>query len=103
MFHAEAPEFRSAWFLGSILTEVAVLFVLRTRGPFYRSTPSKWIVGASLLVAGIAVAIPFSPLAAPLGMAALPADLLGLILLVTLGYVLATEIVKRFFWRGGLH
>ncbi|MEP6478027.1 MAG: HAD-IC family P-type ATPase, partial [Rhodoglobus sp.] len=98
-YHAEAAEFRSAWFLGSVLTEVGVLFVLRTRGPVWRSRPSKWVVLSSLAVAIVTVAIPYSPLAGPLELVPIPAPLLGAILLITVGYLVATEAMKRVFWR----
>ncbi|MBH0008275.1 magnesium-translocating P-type ATPase [Salinibacterium sp. SWN1162] len=98
-FDAEAPEFRSAWFLASILTEVGVLFVLRTRGRFYRSKPSRWLVISSIVVVIVAVAIPYSPAASLLQLVPIPLELLALVLLVTLTYVIATELVKRIFWR----
>jgi P-type Mg2+ transporter len=98
-FHAEAPEFRSAWFLGSVLTEVGVLFVLRTRRPFFRSRPSKWVVLSSIAVALVTLAIPYSPIAPLLELVPIPIELLWLILLITIGYLVATEITKRFFWR----
>jgi P-type Mg2+ transporter len=98
-FHAQAPEFQSAWFVGSILTEVAVLFVLRTRRPFFRSRPSRWIVIASALVAVIACYIPYSPVAPALHLVGIPAPLFGSVLLITLGYVFANELTKRLFWK----
>ncbi|MGV8885308.1 MAG: magnesium-translocating P-type ATPase [Microbacteriaceae bacterium] len=97
--NAGATEFRSAWFVGSVLTEVAVLFVLRTRGPFYRSRPARGLVWSSVLVAIATLAIPFSPVATPLGMRPLPLELLLVIIAITLGYVAATEGVKHVFWR----
>jgi len=96
--NAGATEFRSAWFVGSVLTEVAVLFVLRTRGPFYRSKPARGVVISSALVAAATLAIPYTFLAAPLGLGPLPPTLLLVILAITLGYVGATELVKRVFW-----
>jgi P-type Mg2+ transporter len=98
-FHAEAPEFRSAWFLGSILTEVGVLFILRTRRWFFLSRPSKWVVLTSIAVAIVAVLIPYSPLAAVLELVPIPGELLVLILVISFGYLIATELVKRIFWR----
>jgi Mg2+-importing ATPase len=98
-FHADAPEFRSAWFLGSVLTEVGVLLVLRTRGPFYRSRPSRWLVLSSIAVAVVAVAIPYSSVAPLLQLVPIPAPLLGLILLITIAYMIATELLKHVFWR----
>jgi Mg2+-importing ATPase len=99
--NAGAAEFRSAWFLGSVLTEVAVLFVLRTRGAFYRSIPGRGIVIASAIVAAVTVAIPYSFLAPVLGLIPIPADLFATIVAITVGYVVATEVVKRIFWTTG--
>lgn len=98
-FDAAAPEFRSAWFLGSILTEVAVLFALRTRGPFYRSKPSRWLVLSSLFVLAIAIGLPFTPVADSLELVKIPLELFVLIAALTVGYVATTEIVKHRFWK----
>jgi P-type Mg2+ transporter len=98
-FHAQVREFQSAWFLGSILTEVTVLFVLRTRRPFFRSRPSKWIVFASIAVTIVSVLIPYSALAAPLKLAPIPAPLLGAVLAIAVLYLVANELTKRVFWK----
>ncbi len=98
-FQASVTEFRSAWFLGSILTEVAVLFALRTRRPFFRSRPSKWIVIASAVVIAITVGLLYSPLAAPLGLVPIPLPLLLIVVLITLVYFGANELTKRIFWK----
>jgi Mg2+-importing ATPase len=98
-FHAKVHEFQSAWFLGSILTEVVVLFVLRTRRPFFRSKPSKWIVIASIVVAAVACYIPYSPLATPLQLVGLSVPLFFSIIGITLVYVASNELAKRFFWK----
>jgi Mg2+-importing ATPase len=39
VFHADADLYRTGWFVGSTLTELAVLFILRTRRLAFRSTP----------------------------------------------------------------
>lgn len=97
-FHAEAPEFRSAWMLGSILTEVGVLFILRTRGAFYRSRPGTGLMLTSVLVVLIAVWLPFSPVAGTLSLVAVGWKLFAVILAVTATYLIANELVKRWFW-----
>jgi len=98
-FHAQVAEFRSAWFFGSILTEVTVLFVLRTRRPFFRSRPSRWIIVTSAAVAVVSAWIPYSPLAKPLGLVAIPAPLFLIVILIAVVYLFANELTKRFFWR----
>lgn len=98
-FHAQVREFQSAWFLGSILTEVAVLFVLRTRRPFFRSRPSRWLVIASAAVAAVSSVIPYSVLAGPLNLVPVPVPLLLAVLGVVVLYVAANEVTKRVFWK----
>jgi Mg2+-importing ATPase len=99
VFHAKVHEFQSAWFLGSILTEIVVLFVLRTRRPFFRSRPSKYIVIASVVMAAIACYLPYSPLAHVLSLIGLSLPLFLTIIGITLIYVASNEIAKRFFWK----
>jgi Mg2+-importing ATPase len=98
-FGADATLFRSGWFLESVATELAVLFVLRTRRTFFRSRPSRLLALASLAVAGLTLAIPFSPLALPLGLDGPPPSVLATLVAITALYVVATEIAKRRFYR----
>jgi P-type Mg2+ transporter len=98
-FHAGSHEFRTAWFVGSVLTAVTALYVLRTRRPFFRSRPSKWLMLASAVVVIVAVVIPFSPASAPLGFVPLSLPLLLILALITLVYLASNELVKRIFWK----
>ena len=103
-FGAGATLFRSGWFVESIATELAVLLVLRTRGPFFRSRPSGLLAGSTLAIAALSFAIPFSPLAGILGLEPPSPAIVVALLLVTLGYVATTELAKASFYarvRGG--
>lgn len=99
LFHANETEFQSAWFVGSVLTAVAVIFVLRTRGPFWRSRPSWQLVVMACVAAAIAIALPFSPLAPLLHLAPLPVPLVGLLFVIVVAYVVTAEVTKALFWR----
>ena len=41
IFHAAPPLFRTGWFVESLLTELLVALVVRTRRPFFRSRPGR--------------------------------------------------------------
>lgn len=97
LFDASPETFRSGWFLESVATELVVMLVLRTHRPFFRSRPSTPLLTASCVVALVTLAVPFSPLAGPLGFTALQLPLLAALALVTTGYVGATELAKRRF------
>jgi Mg2+-importing ATPase len=98
-FHAKVHEFQSTWFVVSILTEVTVLFVLRTRRPFFRSRPSTWVIVASVFVAALALYLPYSPLAPTLSIIPVPGALLVASVVIVLVYLIANELVKRVFWK----
>jgi Mg2+-importing ATPase len=97
-FGADATMFRSGWFLVSVATELAVLLILRTRRPFFRSRPSRLLVGASLAVAVLTLVILYSPVAALLGLDGPPLEMLAALVAISLGYVATTEVAKRRFY-----
>jgi P-type Mg2+ transporter len=100
VFAANKPTFQTAWFVVSLLTELAVVFVLRTRGPALRSRPSRPLLWATVAVAAVALILPYSgALAAAFGFVPLSAGLLGTLLVIVIGYVLATEAAKLTFYE----
>jgi len=97
-FHAGAELFRTGWFVESLLTELAIALVLRTRRPLWRSKPGRWLWVSSAAVAGFALTIPYLPLVEYFGFVALPPQLLVVLLGVTAGYVLCSELAKHWFY-----
>jgi len=96
---APQPLFQTAWFVVSLLTELAVMLVLRTRLPAVRSRPGRLLAVTTVAVAGLALALPFAgPLARLFGLVPLPLATLAAMLAIVAGYVLATERAKRRFW-----
>jgi Mg2+-importing ATPase len=99
-FGAGEALFQSGWFVESVATELAVLFVLRTRRPFFRSAPSRLLVAASVALAAVTVVLPYSPIAGLLGLVALPGGLLATLVAITVVYLVATDLAKHAFFRG---
>jgi Mg2+-importing ATPase len=95
MFGASPEEFRTAWFAESLLTELLVLLVLRTRRSLWRSRPHGALLGSTLVVAMLAVALPMSPLRGPLGFVELSVTLWVVVVGIAVGYALTVEVVKR--------
>ncbi len=100
LFHATPPVFRTAWFAFSLLTELVIALVVRTRRPFYRSRPGTLLLASTVGIAALTFAIPFLPFAGVLGFTALPGPLLAALVGITAVYVAATELVKGQFYRG---
>ena len=75
-------------------------FLLRTqRVPFWKSTPSRALIVTTLVCVAIAVGLPYSPLADPLGFRALPFRFFLALAGMVLTYLLIVEIAKRSFFR----
>jgi Mg2+-importing ATPase len=92
------PEvFRTGWFLESLLTELAIVLVVRTRLPIYRSRPGRLLAGVTAVVAAFSVAVPWLPGGAWFEFVPLPPAVLGAVLAITLAYAAASELAKRRF------
>jgi len=98
-FTANAQMFQTAWFVESLLTELVVALVVRTRRRFYQSEIGKVLLWSSIALIGLTFAIPYLPSASVLGFVTLPYSLLGFLLAITALYVIATEIGKQWFYR----
>jgi Mg2+-importing ATPase len=95
------PEFRTAWFVESLLTELAILLVVRTQRPLHASRPAAALTWTTIAVAVAAVALPYLPAAqAVFAFVPLPPTLLAVLLLITILYTAASEAAKHMFFRG---
>ena len=98
IFQAAPEEFRTGWFLESLLTELVIALVVRTRRPFYRSRPGNLLLITTGLVIAIALALPYLPFSSIFGFVPLPAPLLLGMIGLTLAYVFAVEVAKKSFY-----
>lgn len=99
VFHATVPEFRTGWFVLSLLTELVVALVVRTRRPFFRSRPGRLLGVSTAALVVIALAIPYLPGVGVLGFSRLPIVLLLSLVAITAFYVVAVEALKHWFYR----
>ncbi|MCB1597853.1 MAG: cation transporting ATPase C-terminal domain-containing protein, partial [Gammaproteobacteria bacterium] len=102
VFSAGQATFQTAWFVVSLLTELAVVLVLRTQGPALRSRPGRLLCWFTAAVSLFALAIPWlgAP-AAVFGFVPLSLPIAGTIVCIVAAYMLSTELAKaRFFRRG---
>lgn len=95
----DAPLFRTVWFLESVLSEMFVVFALRTSKPFYRSMPSALLMIATILAAGAAIGSIYSPLASFFQFAALTPEIVAVVVGIVICYVMVVEIAKHIFQR----
>lgn len=99
VFRATPALFRTGWFVESLLTELVIALVVRTRRPFFRSRPGTILLASTAVLCAVAFVIPFLPLAAVLGFVPLPGPLLATMCGITVLYVAAAEGMKAWFYQ----
>ena len=92
--------FQTIWFVISLLTELAVVLILRTQMPAWRSRPSRLLIWMTVATAIAAFAFPFlGDLARLFSFEPLSGAQLAAIVAIVGGYLLATEAAKHWFYR----
>jgi Mg2+-importing ATPase len=96
--------FQTAWFIESLCTQTLVVFAIRTRrSPFFKSKPSKPLLVSSLVVVGLALILPFTPLGI-IGFGfvkpqEMPATFFIFLAVFIFAYILLVEVLKRWFYK----
>ncbi|MEY4549062.1 MAG: hypothetical protein RL685_5257, partial [Pseudomonadota bacterium] len=98
-FRAPMEEFRTGWFVQSLLTELVIALVVRTRRVCFRSKPGTLLGVSTLVLSGLTLVLPYLPGVALLGFTPLPPALLFVIMAITAAYVVCAEVLKQWFYR----
>jgi Mg2+-importing ATPase len=97
-FGADEAMFHTGWFVESLMTQILVIFVIRTHGNPLASRPHRLLAATSLAAVAAAIVLPYSPLAGWLGFVPLPPALIAALAAMTGAYLLAVQGVKRWFY-----
>jgi len=99
VLHATPELFRTGWFVVSVITEILILFVIRTRRFFLRSNTSRYLVITSFLVLVSTLLLPYTPIGALLGLVPIPLTTLLILMGIVVSYIFTTEGVKRLLFK----
>src|SRR6185503_1606780 len=91
LVRSDVDQFRTGWFLESVLSEILVLLVIRTRRPFFRSRVGRGLLVGSLVVAAGSLALPYLGIGRPFGLVPVSAPVLLMLTALTVAYVVASE------------
>jgi Mg2+-importing ATPase len=98
ILHATKDLFRTGWFVESVISASVIVLIIRSRRPFFKSMPGKYLSIATLLVVCVTLIFPFTPLAGPFGFQPLPLLLLLVLVGIIAVYVFAAEMAKKIFY-----
>ncbi|HNX99478.1 MAG TPA: magnesium-translocating P-type ATPase [Oscillospiraceae bacterium] len=99
VFNTTVEQFRTGWFIESIVSASIIVLVIRSRQPFFKSVPGKYLVIATTCVAIAALIIPYTPLSGLLGFTPVSFWMLLAVAIIVAAYILITEIAKKWFYK----
>ena len=96
---AGPAEFRTGWFLESVVSAALIVLVVRTRRRLLTTLPSLPLAIATACAIVAACALPLTPVASALGFTAVPGSFVAAMAMIVALYVLAAEVAKRYFYK----
>jgi P-type Mg2+ transporter len=99
ILHATQDQFRTGWFLESVISASLIVLVIRSRKPFFKSRPGKYLLMATLLIVVVTLILPFTPIGGIFGFGQLPISFLLLIGIIIIAYIITAEMVKAVFYK----
>jgi len=103
VLNASPDQFRTGWFIESVLSAVIIVLVIRTRRPFFRSRPGRYMMATSAAIIMITLALPYIVPQGILNFQGLPPIFLALTALIILLYIATAEMAKRYFYRNNMN
>ncbi|WP_061024840.1 magnesium-translocating P-type ATPase [Bradyrhizobium sp. CCH5-F6] len=99
LFKASPEEFRTAWFVESMATQILVIFVIRTYGRPWQNWPDPVLAASSLIALVVAMVLPFTPVGSWFGFVTPPPLMMAGIAGLVVIYLVCTELLKPFAIR----
>jgi Mg2+-importing ATPase len=99
IFNVTPEQFRTAWFMESMATQILVVFIIRTNLRPWNDRPHPTLIASSLLALAVALILPISPAAPWFEFAPLPIEIDVAIGLLVCVYVVVAELMKRIATR----
>ena len=99
ILHANTDQFRTGWFLESVISASVIVLVIRTRRSFFKSKPGKYLLMATLLIVVVTILFPITPLGGLLGFQPLTMTIVLVIGMIVVLYIIAAEMTKKYFYR----
>jgi P-type Mg2+ transporter len=96
--HATEQQFQTGWFVESLLTELVIALVVRTRRLSFLSRPGQFLWISTLIVSLATLVLPYTRFGQLFGLIPLPAWVMAALVVFTGMYIVAAEIAKKFFY-----
>jgi Mg2+-importing ATPase len=91
--------FRTGWFIESVISASLIVLVIRSRRPFFKSFPGKYLLLTTMVIVGATLIFPFTPLGSLFGFAQPPLLVLLLMSIIVVLYIILGEVAKGIFYK----
>jgi len=99
IFHANEKVFQTGWFIESVISATLIVLVVRTRLPFFKSLPGKYLSIATVLILLLVLIFPLTSLSSWFGFTRVPVAYYGWMLLIIICYMVIAELTKQWFYK----
>jgi P-type Mg2+ transporter len=99
VMHATTEQFRTGWFLESVISASIIVLAIRTRRPIFKSKPGKYLLISTLLILIVTLFLPYTPLSTIFGFKPLPFTFLLVLAAIVILYIVVVEIAKKIFYK----
>ncbi len=99
VMHAQTHQFRTGWFMESVVSAALIVLIIRTRHSSLSSRPSAPLLYATLGTIAVVILLPYTPLATPLGFSPLPPQFVLTLVAIVAVYSVGAEILKHIFYK----
>jgi Mg2+-importing ATPase len=99
ILHATQAQFQTGWFMESVVSASLIVLIIRSRRPFFKSRPGKYLLIATISIVAATLVLPYTPLSRIFGFAFLPVSFLLMMGLIVVLYIFVAEVVKKIFYQ----
>jgi Mg2+-importing ATPase len=98
ILHASPGQFRTGWFMESVISASVIVLVMRTRRPFFKSKPGIYLLLTTLFIGAATLVLPFLHFASLFGFKPLPPIFFGAMGIILVLYISLAEMTKALFY-----
>jgi len=99
ILHATPAQFRTGWFVESVISASIIVLVIRSRRPFFKSMPGKYLFIATIAVVIATLILPFTPVGKIFDFVSLPMSFMMILGIIMAFYILTAELAKKIFYK----
>jgi Mg2+-importing ATPase len=97
--HATPDQFRTGWFLESVISASLIVLVIRTRRPCFKSRPGRHLLMATLAIVTATFVLPYTAIGGILGFTPMPWSFVGVLGAILALHIVSAELAKWVFYR----